>query len=193
MAAPWGRIKADFLKGGVTYRELAEKYGLSVKTIQNRASNEGWAKEKGTFREEIGKAMRARAVRAKIEELDKLITANERMADALMKLTEQIQKNPILLLGRGDGKAADAISKAILTTVQCQRDLYKLPTLDQDMRKREEAQRKREAKAKMELDKAKMDLDREKFELDKARKQDSTGADGVLWRLEEPEGVELDG
>jgi hypothetical protein len=186
MAAPWGRIKADFMKGGVTYKELAAKYGLSVKTIQNHASNEGWAKEKGTFREEIGKAMRARAVRAKIEELDKLITANERMADALMKLTEEIQKKPMILLGRGDGKAADAISKAILTTVQCQRDLYKLPTLDQDMRKREEAQRKREAKAKMELE-------REKFELDKIRKQNETGADGVLWRLEEPEGVELDG
>lgn len=180
MATQWWRIKAAYLKGNVSYRELAEKYNLSERTIRNRASKEGWGKEKDKVEAEVSEAIHATAVRAREEQLIMLITANDRMARALMDLTEQIAQDPKILLGaKQDGKAADSISKAILTTVQCQRDLHKLPTLDQDMRKKEEAQRKREAKARMEIE-------REKLQLQKDRNSDDT--DSVVWTIEVPEG-----
>jgi len=194
MATQWWRIKAAYLKDpSMTYRRLAEKYGLSERTIRTRASKEGWRKERDKVETEVSQAIHTTAVRAREEQLQMLITANEQMAGALLELTQEIRKNPMILLGaKRDGKAADSISKAILTTVQCQRDLHKIPTLDQDMRKKEEAQRKREAKAKM-------DLDREKWELvrqEKAREDAIAG--GVKWKIELPdelkdEGGELDG
>ena len=188
MATQWWRIKAAYLKGNITYRELAEKYHLSARTIRNRAYKEGWGKEKDKVQTEVSEKIRATAVRARVEQLEMLITANDRMARAIDKLTEEIEKNPKILLGsKGDGKAADSISKAILTTIQCQRDLHKLPTLDQDMRRKEEAQRKREAKAKMELD-------REKWALVKQEKaNEQAGASGAKWKIELPEELTVEG
>jgi hypothetical protein len=181
MATQWWRIKAAYLKGDVTYKELAEKYKLSERTIRTRASKEGWRKERDNVKTEVSQAIHNTAVRAREEQLQMLITANERMAQSLMDLTAEIEKNPMILLGaKQDGKAADSISKAILTTIQCQRDLHKIPTLDQDMRKKEEAQRKREVKARMEIE-------REKLQLQKERSGD--GSEQVIWTIEVPEGT----
>ena len=58
--AQWGRIRQSYM-AGKSYKELSEKYGISVKTIQNRASKEGWVKEKGKIKEENPRARRARA------------------------------------------------------------------------------------------------------------------------------------
>jgi hypothetical protein len=169
VATQWWRIKKAYLEGEMTYGELAEKYKLSERTIRNRASKEGWGKEKDKIETEVGEAIHTRAVRARVEQLEALITANERMASALEKLTAEIEENPDLLLGeKRDGKAADAISKAIQTTIMSQRDLYKLPTLDQDMAKARENQRKREAKAKMALEKEKWQLEKAQAELVKS-------------------------
>jgi hypothetical protein len=188
MATQWWRIKKAYLENEMSYRELAEKYHLSERTIRNRASKEGWGKEKDKVESEVGAAIHTRAVRARVEQLEKLITANERMAEALEKLTQQIAENPEILLGnKRDGKAADSLSKAIQTTIQCQRDLYKLPTLDQDMAKKREAQRKKEARARMELEK-------ERWNAEKARiAADAADLEGVTWVTEDPEGSELDG
>lgn len=188
MATQWWRIKAAYLKGNVTYKELAEKYKLSERTVRNRAYKEGWGKERDKVQTEVSEQIRATAVRARVEQLEMLITANDRMARALMDLTAEVEKKPSILLGaKGDGKAADNISKSILTTIQCQRDLHKLPTLDQDMRRKEEAQRKREAKAKMELD-------REKWALVKQEKaNEQAGAAGAKWKIELPDELTVEG
>lgn len=183
MATQWWRIKAAYLKGDVSYRELAEKYKLSERTIRNRASKEGWGKEKDKVKTEVSEAIHTAAVRAREEQLQLLITANDRMAKSLDKLTEEIEKDPMILMGaKRDGKAADSISKAILTTIQCQRDLHKLPTLDQEMRKKEEAQRKREAKARLEIE-------REKWALQKQKTEEAVNTTQI-WTIEIPEGTE---
>ena len=33
MATPWAKIRTEWLKGGTTYKKLAEKYHVSAKTI----------------------------------------------------------------------------------------------------------------------------------------------------------------
>src|SRR5436853_257980 len=41
----WGKLRAEYLRGGVSYRELAAKYGLCASTLEKRAKREGWAAE----------------------------------------------------------------------------------------------------------------------------------------------------
>ena len=187
MATQWGRIKAEYLKGGVTYQELAEKYHLSVKTIQNRSSNEGWAKEKGTIQEEVGKAIRERTREEKINQLEKLIEINADMIEAVEGLVAAVKATPNIMLGeKNDAKAADSITRAIACLIQNQRDLHKIPTLDQDFRKREAAQRKRETKFRQDIEKAKLELEK--------AKQTGSESTGILWNIHVPEGEEdLDG
>lgn len=39
----WNGIRAEYIAGSCTYRELAEKYGVSFRTLGARAKREGWA------------------------------------------------------------------------------------------------------------------------------------------------------
>ena len=187
MAAPWGRIRQSYM-AGKSYKELSEHYGVSVKTIQNRASKEGWTAEKGKIREEVGQKIHERVVRVRVAELEKLMDANGMLIDALLEMADVLKKKPIANMfdKAGTMKNAESFAKAIQTAVQTQRDLYKLPTLDQDFRKKAEAQRKRETKAKLELD-------REKLEMEKAKIRDGQAVGSDIWQLREPEEVEMDG
>lgn len=191
MAVQWGRIRQSYM-AGKSYKELSEKYGVSVKTIQNHASKEGWVKDKGKIKEEVGNKIHARIVRVRVAELEKLMDANGKLIDGLLdlstKIAEETQNRNFsdMFDKAGSMKNAECLAKAIQTAVQTQRDLYKLPTLDQDFRKKQEAQRKREAKEKLALE-------REKWEEEKLRRKDEQETDQQIWQLEEPEGAEADG
>lgn len=190
MAIQWGRIKAAYLKGDCTYKDLAKRYKVSERTIRNHASKEGWVKERDNLKTEVGQAIHARAKESRIENLEKLMKANNMVIDGLLALAQKIQTesadgkySSLFVDDKGGLKNAESITKAIQTATMTQRDLYKLPTLDQDMQKKAEAQRKREAKARL-------DLDKEKFELDKQRKtQDDSSEGGQIWEIVVPEGT----
>ena len=185
----WGRVRQSFM-AGKSYKEISEKYGVSVKTIQNRASKEGWVKEKGKIREEVGQKIHERVVRVRVEELEKLMDANGKLIDTLVTLTDRAadekQTNAMMFDKAGSMKNVEALAKAIQVAVQTQRDLYKLPTLDQDFRRKAEAQRKKEAKQKLEIE-------REKLEMEKQKAKDGQGIDAEVWKLTEPDEEEMDG
>ena len=133
MATPWPKIRAEWLKGGITQKELAAKYGISVKTIQNRAYKEGWKKEKGKIREKTEEQLRERVVRARVTHFEKLIEAQENALDALLDLTEKIKDKPAMWLRDKQRtiRNTESITKALQTAVMTQRDLYRIPNMDQ--------------------------------------------------------------
>ena len=189
MATHGWRIKAAYLEKGWTYKQLAEHYKLSERTIRTRASKEGWRKDRDKIETEARQTIHARAVRGRVEQLEKLITANEAVIDGLLALAELVKAKPEVLLidDHQTLRNAESMTKAIQTATMTQRDLHKLPTLDQDMRRKEEAQRKREAKAKMELD-------REKWALVKQEKaNEQAGANGAKWKIELPDELTKEG
>lgn len=149
---PWSKIRAEWLKGGITQKELADKYGVKLKTIQNRASNEGWKKEKGKIREETEDRLRERVVRARVNHLEKLIEANEALLDGLVKMAKQIQTRPgaVLRDKTGSIRGAESFAKALQTATETQRDLYRIPNMDQKF-----AAKKWKEQLKLEKEKAK--------------------------------------
>lgn len=192
MATQWWRIKAAYLKGDMSLSELAKKYHVGLSTLKAHASNEGWKKERDQINTEASQAVRARAREEKEQQLLQLITAQNDTMEALVKLAAKAKENPekYLIDEKGTMRNAESLTKAVQTAVQTQRDLHKLPTLDQDMQKKAEAQRKREAKEKA-------NLDREKFEFTK-KKENDEAAGGATWQIVLPkelikQGVELDG
>lgn len=42
MAVDWAKIKAEYLTTGISYRDLAKKYGVHYTTIGKKASDEDW-------------------------------------------------------------------------------------------------------------------------------------------------------
>ena len=188
MATPWSKIKAEWLRGGTSYKKLAEKYHVSEKTIQNRSSNEGWRKDKGRIAEEVGKKLCARIVRVREEQLEKLARANEDLIDALVAIATGVKNGPVEMLTDRTGtlRNAESLTKAIQTAIQNQRDLFRLPSMDQQLKKAEFAQRKKEAKEKLALEKAKWEAEqREKAKAAEAASQ-------TVWEVIEPEGDDTD-
>ena len=133
MATPWSKIRAEWLRGGVTQKQLAEKYHVSVKTIQNRAYKEGWKKEKGKIREKVEEQTRDRVVRARVNHLERLITAQEDILEALEKMAAAIKDDPKKMLTDKTGsiRNVESITRALQTATMTQRDLYGLKNIDQ--------------------------------------------------------------
>ena len=46
MVADWNKIRNDYINGGGSYAELAEKYNVSESTMQKVGCKEGWKKAK---------------------------------------------------------------------------------------------------------------------------------------------------
>lgn len=171
MAVQWWRVKKAYLSGA-SYKQLAEKYGLNVKTIQNRASKEGWPKEKGKIREEVGNKLRAQVVRTRVKQLEKIAEANDLLIDGLLETTRKISEKPMLNLRDKTRslKSAESVAKALQTALMTQRDLYKLANIDQDLARK------------------KLELDRKKWETERADKaQEADAASGTVWQVVQPE------
>ena len=172
MATPWSKIRAEWLKGGITHAELAKKYGISVKTIQNRAYKEGWKNQKGKIREKVEEQTRDRVVRARVNHLDKLIQANELLLDSMVKLAEQVKENPKLLKDKtGSIRNVESFARALQAATMTQRDLYGVKNLDQKF-----AEKKWREQKKLEQ-----------------QKLSGPNITQEVWEIRAPEGVELDG
>lgn len=42
----WERIRAEYIAGGVSYRKLADKYGVSINSMKKRAARDKWNDER---------------------------------------------------------------------------------------------------------------------------------------------------
>lgn len=170
MAIPWTKIRNEWVKGGITQAQLAEKYGCSVKSIQSRAYKEGWSKQKRDIAVKTQEAVTERVARARVNHLEKLIAANEALLDGLMQLTEEIRKNPTSMLMDKSGslRSAESMARAINAATLTQRDLYKIPNIDQRFA---EKKWKRELKDKI---------------------RESSEAGSTVWNVRVEDGVPVD-
>lgn len=87
----WKAIKAEYIAGGIGYRKLAEKYGVSFGTLSKIAMRENWTdlrkkacEKTGTvLAEAIGKRNAKKS--AKIDDLaDRLLDKMEELVDILI-------------------------------------------------------------------------------------------------------------
>ncbi len=93
----WLAIHAEYLKGDISQRNLADKYGISYNTLKERARREGWAKQRSTtHRKATAKAQQ------KIEDeiADDVVAAAQTtmkctyiLLDHLTKQVENLPKN----------------------------------------------------------------------------------------------------
>lgn len=49
----WRKIKAEYIAGQISQRDLAKKYGIGASTLMKRASKEGWTKKRAQVESKI--------------------------------------------------------------------------------------------------------------------------------------------
>lgn len=89
----WNAIRAEYLAGGTSYRKLAEKYQISLKTIEYRAKKEGWAKQRAQLEGKIRAKTDSDVVKKSVKKSVKINTVADKMLERLFDITESPEFN----------------------------------------------------------------------------------------------------
>ena len=84
----WVAIRADYIAGSMGYRRLADKYGISVNGLAERAKIVGWRAARQQYLDKRGTDLVARYARADRRRMEAVFRASEKMADTLDRMME---------------------------------------------------------------------------------------------------------
>lgn len=89
--APWDKIKTEYLAGGISQQALAEEYGVSYKTLRDRARREKWTELRAKTREKTGEKLTEAISGAKIKKIETLV---DRLLTQANIASRQLGKRP---------------------------------------------------------------------------------------------------
>lgn len=90
----WDAIKADYLTGEYTVKELSEKYPVSANQIYKKVSSEGWKKTLDKIRQKTEEKYVARCARVRARELEVISSAAGKLAILLEKTVDELSLEP---------------------------------------------------------------------------------------------------
>lgn len=88
----WGAIRTEYIGGGTSYRKLAKKYSVSLKTLSDRASREGWVTERDKVRSEGASKAIQKTAKKIADNAVKLERARELAIEKLIFALENMPK-----------------------------------------------------------------------------------------------------
>ena len=94
----WNKIKAEYIRGDISQRSLAKKYGVSLSSITKRSRAEKWADLRVQKNDMVTTKMVESIASQEANKMDLL----QRAADLLLKkITEGLEDGTLTATGRG--------------------------------------------------------------------------------------------
>lgn len=173
MAGPkqidWAQLKTEYVTTRCSYRQLSEKYGVSIAVISKVSKREKWIQLREQYNQKCFMNAQKKIANKEINRLARLITATTKAVDvAVGAFEDEKQFNRYIItegIGGGatetterefakvDTKALKDLTGVIKDLTALMRDFYNLPTPAQ-------AESQRIAAERLEMDKRKADADR---------------------------------
>lgn len=121
MAADWKKIRAEYIRGGTSYRKLAEKHGVSFSTLRDRAISEKWTDLREKRR---NKSVTKTIERIASQEAEKAVDLQDIALILAKKIREGVEDGRFLV----DSQSTRAITAALrdlreLTGRKAEKDL----------------------------------------------------------------------
>ncbi len=88
MAVDWLKIKTEYINGNISYRKLAEKYGIPFPTLRDRATGEKWSDQRNKHRERVVTKTEQKAEEKISDALSDEAAAKVRIKASMMRLAE---------------------------------------------------------------------------------------------------------
>lgn len=132
----WKKIKAAYIRGGVSYRKLAEKYGVSVSTLSKIAMKEKWS----DLRKETGKKLDAKLTDSVAGREAKREDMFQSISDKLLEMiNDGIDNGSVCLKGRGLRDITGALKdlreiKGIKSDLDIREQVARIEKLQKDTR-----------------------------------------------------------
>lgn len=158
----WETIRAEYVAGDASYKELAAKYGVSYKQITTRGHDEKWAAERQKVREKAANRAADIVARQKARSLANVMLAADKLAD-------RIQLNVDIL---DNARDTSDIAKALKYTIDTIHQVYGIQTPAQLHRQK--------------MDEEKLKLERERLEMDRKRQDTESHAEPVRVMIVQP-------
>lgn len=183
----WTAIKAEYITGTISYRKLADNWGVSFRTLSDRALREGWKEARDKHRnnvvEKTVQKVASRKATTTANKLCDLQEAADNMGRVIAEIfadSEQFHRHIIQtrdgdnwnaaerIFDKADTKAIKDLTGAMKDLVAVMRNIYDLPTAQEQ---------------------AAMDIAAERLRLDKAKAEaeQNTGDDEVKVEFFNPE------
>lgn len=166
----WAKIKIEYANGKASYRELAEKHGVSFSTLQKRAKEEKWAEARKKYRDKVvSKALTRTCARdaqrlARLQKSAMLLAADIEKAlqdpDVIYRHVGSVDGIPSEnKLATPNGKNLYALARALREATAAMRDLYGINTRAEQFAEEQGGQRLQIEREKLELQKRALDAE----------------------------------
>ena len=93
----WKKIKQEYIAGGTSYRKLAEKYDVSLTTLQRYATKENWVGLKRQTEAKAATKIVEIESDKQAERMRRLLTVSDKLLQAVEDAVEQFQAGELLL------------------------------------------------------------------------------------------------
>ena len=167
----WTKIRYAYVHGSMSYRELAENYNVSLRTLSEVAKKEKWVTKRLQFRDRVNARADARACKAEADQLERIRIAADRLGEKLeeiMRDEEQLYLHPAVLrkasgaeqqtekkLKSINPQTLVALAKSMKDMTAVLRDLHGIST-------RAEERAEKLARERLNLERERLEMEKEK-------------------------------
>ncbi len=117
----WKRIKAEYITQNTSYRQLSQKYNVSISSIHRHSADENWIELKEQYAKEIDmktlKKAANEAANNNIDYLHSMIELSDGLDEKIQEFTNGIKEIKTVY-------ELNALASAIKTSLSIKKDLY---------------------------------------------------------------------
>ena len=93
----WKKLRAEYIKGGTSYRKLAEKYGESLSNIKRVAKNENWVELKNQCQAKAATKIVEIESDRQAERMRRLLTVSDELLDCVEDAVRKFKAEELML------------------------------------------------------------------------------------------------
>ena len=136
----WEQIRTEYITGDDSYRQLAEKYGVSLSDVGSHGAQEGWVSQRKQYRDKV-----------RTKTMEKI--ANQTAGQAAKRAAKVGELADALLLKLGEAiESGDLDPKSIRSLTASLRDLQEIKGDKSDLDRQEQEARIAALRAKSQTD-----------------------------------------
>ena len=91
----WVKIKTEYITTDTGYRKLAEKYGVSFRTLSQKAKDEEWVQERRKHREKVVKKAVQKVANQQADKMARFTTVSDKLLDRIERIIEESEEGKI--------------------------------------------------------------------------------------------------